>query len=745
MPASPATATPPPQRIRLAVTGMTCAACAARVERTINRLDGVTASVNFATGVATVDAPSDIDPDMVCEKIIHTGYGAEAVSELAPIDTAPEDRITADLFRRLVVALVLFFPLSDLSIMFATVPSTRITGWQVILVVLAAPVVMWSAAPLHRRAIAGLGSGATSMETLVSIGITAATLWSLVTLFARPAPPARHGVWAAILGADSIYLEVAGGVTVFVLAGRYFEAKARRRAGGALRALAELGARDVTILTRDDREMVVPVEQLTVGRRFVVRPGETIAADGRILEGAASVDAGAMTGESVPVEAAPGTDVIGGTVSLTGRLIVEATAVGTDTRLAGMIRLVEQAQAEKAGLQRLADRIAGVFVPVVLALAALTLGGWLLGGAGTDKAVGAAVAVLVIACPCALGLATPTALMVASGRGAQLGIFLKGQQALDTSRTIDTVIFDKTGTVTAGAMTVVAMHTAEPVAEICRLAGAVESASEHAVAAAITGHARDRVAELPPVTDFAALPGLGARGTVDGHEVLIGAPALIQARAVAVPDALRAALEREQHLGRTTVYICRDRRALAVVAVSDTVRPGAAEAVARLHRLGLRTLLLTGDNAGAAAAVATEIGITEVISETLPQDKVSAVRRLQAQGRRVAMVGDGINDGPALATADLGLAVGRGTDVAIGAADIILVREDPGAVPDAIELARATVRTIRGNMVWAFGYNLAALPLAIAGLLNPLLAGAAMAFSSFFVVWNSLRLRDFRP
>ncbi len=791
-------------RLRLAVSGMSCAACSSRVERTLNRFDGVTASVNFATGVATVDAPPQLDPNVLCEKVTDIGFGATPVEGTATLlDTGPEDRIAADLFRRLVVALLLFFPLADLSIMFATVPSTRITGWQFILLALALPIVVWSAAPLHRKALAGLRTGSTSMETLVSIGITAATVWSVVTLFGRPAPErGGHGVWAAILGADSIYLEVAGGVTVFVLAGRYFEAKARRRAGGALRALAALGAKDVTVLSGDGSEITVPVEELTEGRRFMVRPGETVATDGLVVEGHSSIDASAMTGESVPVEVGPGMAVTGGTMSLTGRLIVEAGAVGADTRLAAMIRLVEEAQAGKASLQRLADRIAGVFVPVVLGIAAVTLAAWLISGAGIDKAVGAGLAVLVIACPCALGLATPAALMVAAGRGAQLGVFIKGQQALETSRTIDTVVFDKTGTLTEGVMTVVAAHTTAPYSagEIAPLAGGLESASEHAVAAAITAWARrevakpsddgssapgtevaepelaervagmpggdgssvpgvvvsDRVAlrasgdrgeaggELVEVSDFQALPGLGARGSVGGHVALIGRSALIESEGVRVPEDLRRALVREQRHGRTAVYFCLDGQAVAVFAVADTVRPTAGAAVARLHGLGLRTLLLTGDNARAAQAIADEVGIDEVIAEVMPEGKVDVIRQLQRQGHRVAMVGDGINDGPALVAADLGLAIGRGTDVAIGAADIILVREELGAVPDAIELAHATLRTIRGNMMWAFGYNVAAIPVAVAGLLNPLIAGAAMAFSSFFVVWNSLRLREFR-
>lgn len=790
-------------RVRLAVTGMSCASCSARVERALNRMDGVTAAVNVATGVATVDAPDGIGANDLCDTVIAAGYGATEITGRGPmVDTGPEDRASADLFRRLMVALLLFFPLADLSIMFAVEPSTRITGWQWILLGLALPIVVWAAAPLHKRALAGLRTGATSMDTLVSIGITSATLWSIVTLFFRDRDPEPvHGVWNAILHADSIYLEVAGGVTVFVLAGRYFEAKAKRRAGGALRALAALGAKDVTVLTRDGSEITIPIDELTEGTRFLVRPGETIATDGLVVEGHSSVDASAMTGESIPVEAVPGTAVTGGTVSLTGRLVVEAAAVGADTRLAGMIRLVEEAQAGKAALQRLADRISGVFVPVVLALAALTFTGWMISGAGLDAAIGAGLAVLVIACPCALGLATPTALMVASGRGAQLGIFIKGHDALEASRTVDTVVFDKTGTVTEGAMTVAAVHIleGEDRAEIIRLAAGLEAASEHAVAAAITAYGRTagrsvvtspavsavrdahtadpssavdisvspgagvrsrelpaaegsslpseasaRSRELPTVEDFTALPGLGARGTVAGRTALIGRPTLLSDAGVSVSSGLQRMLEREQKFGRTAVYFAVDGRAVAVIAVADTARPSAAAAIERLHGLGLRTLLVTGDNAFAAQAIADEIGISEVIAEVLPEGKVEVLRSLREQGRRVAMVGDGINDGPALATADLGLAIGRGTDVAIGAADMILVRDDLAAVPDAIELAQATLRTIRGNMVWAFGYNVAAIPVAMAGLLNPLLAGAAMAFSSLFVVWNSLRLRGFR-
>ncbi|QIS11733.1 heavy metal translocating P-type ATPase [Nocardia arthritidis] len=739
---------PEPTRISLAVSGMTCAACANRVERKLNRVDGVTASVNYATGVATIDAPNDLTAEELCAQVVAAGYGAEPVSP----DTgsfgsaAPEDAAVRDLFRRLVVALVLFFPLADLSVMFATVPATRITGWQPILTALALPVVLWAAAPFHRKAFAGAKNLAASMDTLVSVGVLSATLLSLNTLFLQPdrAATGSDGVWAAIWHSDSIYLEVAAGVTTFVLAGRYFEAKAKRSAGSALRALAALGAREVTVLTRDDREMRVPIGELVEGQRFVVRPGETVAADGLVRSGESSIDASAMTGESLPVDVGPGMEVIGGTTALTGRLIVEAAAVGADTKLSGMIRLVEQAQTGKARMQRVADRVSAVFVPFVFAVAATTFGVWLAVGSGADRAASAALAVLVVACPCALGLAIPTALMVASGRGAQLGIFIKGHQALEATRDVDTVVLDKTGTVTEGAMSLVAVTVAESFGEdeVLRLAGAVEAASEHAVAVAVAGYARERLGELPAAESFKALPGLGARGMVDGREVIVGRTRLFDE--IAVPQEMNRAVRQQERAGRTAVLVVVDGAVAAVLAVADTVKPSARDAVARLHALGLRTMMFTGDNAYAAQSVADEIGVTEVVAELLPEGKVELIARMQEQGRRVVMVGDGINDGAALATADLGMAIGAGTDVAIAAADVILVREDLGAVADAIELAHATLRTIKGNLVWAFGYNVIAIPVAALGWLNPLIAGAAMAFSSFFVVSNSLRLRRVR-
>ncbi|MFE9580697.1 heavy metal translocating P-type ATPase [Nocardia sp. NPDC006044] len=738
-----------PKRISLAVTGMSCAACSTRVERKLNKIDGVTASVNYATGVATIDAVGEITAEQLCAEVDATGFGASPMTDRTePVGSAPEDAAVRDLLRRLVVALMAFFPLADLSVMFATIPSTRFTGWQLVLTVLALPVVVWSAAPFHRKAFANAKARAASMDTLVSVGVLTATLWSLDTMFLHPnrSGPAPDGVWAAIWASDAIYLEVAAGVTAFVLAGRYFEAKAKRSAGSALRALAALGAREVTVLTRDDREMRVPIGELVEGQRFVVRPGETIATDGLVVSGESSVDASAMTGESIPVDVHAGRSVIGGTTALTGRLIVEAAAVGADTKLSGMIRLVEQAQTGKARMQRVADRVSAVFVPFVFLITAATFVTWLITGSGAGRAGAAALAVLVVACPCALGLAIPTALMVASGRGAQLGIFIKGHQTLEATRDVDTVVLDKTGTVTNGAMSVVAVieHESFDTAAVLRLAGAVEAASEHAVAAAITRHARDLIGTLPAVESFEALPGLGARGVVDGHRVLVGRSRLFDDQGIGIPPETNRAVRQQERSGRTVVLVAVDGTVVAVIAVADTVKETAAAAIARLHRLGLRVMMFTGDNAYAAQSVADEIGIDEVVAELLPEGKVELIARMQEQGRRVVMVGDGINDGAALATADLGMAIGAGTDVAIAAADVILVREDLGAVADAIELAHATLRTIKGNLVWAFGYNVVAIPVAALGLLNPLIAGAAMAFSSFFVVSNSLRLRRVR-
>ena len=731
---------PPVRRVELDVSGMTCAACAARVENRLNKLDGVHASVNYATRVATVDASDAVSFDELCDVVQRAGYAAGPRAAGTDLGPDPDEATARSLLLRLAVAAVLFVPLSHLSVMFAVLPSTRFAGWQWLLTGLALPIVTWAAWPFHRVALRNARHRVASMETLISVGITAATLWSLATIFVSHPQRQTRGVWQALMSSDAIYLEVAAGVTVFVLAGRYFEARAKSKAGSALRALAALSAKSVTVLLADGSEMVLPAEELKEQQRFVVRPGEIIAADGLVVEGGAAVDMSAMTGESKPARAEPGASVIGGTVVLDGRLVVEAAAVGSDTHFAGMVRLVEEAQAQKADAQRLADRIAGVFVPAVFVIAALTAGGWLLAGAGADKAFSAALAVLVIACPCALGLATPTAMMVASGRGAQLGIFLKGYRALEAIRSIDTVVFDKTGTLTTGHLAVTAVTAADGWRsdEVLALAAAVESGSEHAIATAILA----ATGEPDPVADFRALPGRGVSGMVGSRRVDVGRPSWIGLDRV-VPESVAAARRTGESDGQTVVFVAVDGVVCGSVAVADAVKGSAAAAVAALHERGLRTVLLTGDNPTAAAEVAAQVGIDDVIAEVLPEGKVDVIEQLRDRGRVVAMVGDGINDGPALVTADLGLAIGRGTDVAIAAADVILVRDDLRSVPQALDLARATMRTIRTNLVWAFGYNVAAIPIAAAGLLNPLIAGAAMAFSSFFVVSNSLRLRNF--
>lgn len=729
------------RRVQLDVSGMFCGACAVRVQKRLNKLDGVRASVNYATRVATVDAPEDVAADELCEVVRRAGYEAEPRTTSPGDDRPdPDEAAARSLLLRLAVAAILFVPLAHLSVMFAVLPSTRFTGWQWVITALALPIVTWAAWPFHRVALRNARLRVTSMETLISVGVTAATVWSLATIFASHPPRETSGVWQALMQSDSIYLEVAAGVTVFVLAGRYFEARAKSKAGSALRALAALSAKTVSVVLPDGTEMVLPTDQLAEEQRFVVRPGETIAADGLVIDGSAAIDMSAMTGEARPIRAHPGDRVVGGTVVLDGRLIVEAAAVGADTQFAGMVRLVEEAQSQKADAQRLADRISGIFVPAVFAIAALTAIGWLVAGSGADRAFSAALAVLVIACPCALGLATPTAMMVASGRGAQLGIFLKGYRALEAIRAVDTVVFDKTGTLTTGHLAVTAV-TAAPgwdAAEALALAAAVESGSEHAIGTAILAGTDER----RPVEEFRAFAGKGVAAVVEQQRVAIGRPKWIS-EGRSVPACVEAARRGGESRGDTVVLVSVDDAVCAAIAVADAVKDSAADAVAALHQRGLRTMLLTGDNAAAAAEVAAAVGIDEVIAEVLPEGKVDIVEQLREQGRVVAMVGDGINDGPALASADLGLAIGRGTDVAIAAADIILVRDDLQIVPQALDLARATLRTIRVNLVWAFGYNVAAIPIAAVGLLNPLIAGAAMAFSSFFVVSNSLRLRSF--
>ena len=740
------------REVELSVRGMTCAACAARVEKNLNAMAGVAASVNFATEKAAVTVPASVPVERLIEKIEQAGYGAVVVTagggdSAEAAGGGPDAARVAYFRRRLIVALIFFVPLSDLSVLLSLFPAYRFPGWQWVLIALAAPVAGWAAWPFHRAALKNARHGSCSMDTLVSLGITAACGWSVYAMFFLDPGEAHVSAMSLLLHASGggIYLEVAASVTTFLLAGRWYEARARRQATDAMRELAGAGAKDACVLADDGSERRIPIAGLGAGQRFVVRPGETIAADGEVLFGQSTVDRSMMTGEPVPADAAEGDSVTAGTVVVGGRLIVRAVRVGNDTQLAHLVALVEQAQAQKAAVQRLADRICGVFVPAVLAFAGLTLAGWLLAGSPVQHAFSCALAVLIIACPCALGLATPAALVAACGRGAQLGIFIKGYQALESSRSVDTVVLDKTGTVTSGVMRVTGVQPAAGASRdvLLRRAGAVEQASEHAVAAAISAAARAELGSLPLAGGFAALPGLGARGVVDGQEVIVGRERLFRDRQIAVPATLAAQCAEWERAGSTTVLAGWDGEVFGAVAVADTVKPSAAAAVTALRALGLRPVLLTGDSEAAARAVAAETGIDEVIAGALPDDKVTVIKDLRARGRSVAMVGDGVNDGPALAAASLGLAMGSGTDVAICAADLILLRDDLGVVPDAIRLARATFRTIRRNLAWAFGYNIAAIPLAAAGFLNPLIAGAAMAASSAFVVGNSLRLQRF--
>ncbi|WP_106401227.1 heavy metal translocating P-type ATPase [Actinocorallia populi] len=736
-----------PGQIELAIGGMTCASCAARIERKLNKIEGVTATVNYATEKAKVAYPQGVTVEELIASVEKAGYTAEPPAPPAAESGSgrEEDDGLSPLRQRLLTSLVLAVPV----IAMAMVPALQFDNWQWLSLTLAAPVVVYGGWPFHKAAWTNLRHGAATMDTLVSVGTLAAFGWSLWALFFGTAgqPGMRHGFEFSMTRGDgsmNIYLEAAAGVIAFILAGRYFEARSKRRAGAALKALLELGAKDVAVL-RDGREERIPVERLAAGDLFVVRPGEKIATDGVVEEGSSAVDASLLTGESVPVEVGPGDAVAGATVNAGGRLVVRATRVGADTQLAQMARLVEEAQTGKAEVQRLADRISGVFVPIVITLAVATLGFWLGSGAGGAAAFTAAVAVLIIACPCALGLATPTALMVGTGRGAQLGILIKGPEVLESTRGIDTIVLDKTGTVTTGRMALVDVVTAEGVAadEVLRLAGALEDASEHPIAQAIARGAVERVGTLGTVEDFANVEGLGVQGIVDGRGVLVGRPQLLAEWAQHLTPELERAMAQAQALGRTAVAVGWDGEARAVITVADQVKPTSAEAVTRFRELGLRPVLLTGDNETVARTVAEAVGITEVIAEVLPADKVDVVKRLQAEGRTVAMVGDGVNDAAALAQADLGLAMGTGTDAAIEASDLTLVRGDLRAAADAIRLSRRTLATIKGNLFWAFAYNVAALPLAATGLLNPMIAGAAMAFSSVFVVGNSLRLRRF--
>ena len=732
----------------LVVGGMTCGSCAARIERRLNRLDGVAATVNYATGRAYFASLGGRDPGELIGVIESTGYTAELPAPPAPDGAPPADPETRALARRLAVCL----PLAAAVIVLSMAPAAQFTGWQWVSLALATPVAVWGAWPLHRAAWYGLGHGAATMDTLVSVGVAASFGWSVYALlFGGAGMTGMRMSFAFTFGQASgqtLYLEAAAGVTTAVLAGRYLEARARVRSSSALSALAALGAKTVAVL-RDGVEQRVPADSLAVGDLFVVRPGEKIATDGVVAEGSSAVDASVVTGESMPCEVGPGDEVTGATVNMSGRLVVRATRVGSETLLAQITRLVSQAQATKASAQRLADRIAAVFVPCVIALSVATLGFWLGTGLPAAAAWSAAVAVLVVACPCALGLATPTALLAAVGRGAELGILVKSAQALESAGRVRAVVLDKTGTLTTGVMTVhgvVTVDSAED--EVLRLAGAVEDASEHPIGQAVARFAAERLGSLPSVTSFASLPGAGVRGTVDGRVVSVGSLRLFGELSLSVPAPLREAAEAAEEAGRTAVLAGWDGQARATFVVADQLKPHADAAVAWVRDLGLRPVLLTGDNPRAALAVADQLGIpaADVFAGVRPEGKVEVIRRLQSDGVPVAFVGDGVNDAAALAQADLGMAIGaiwNGTDAAIGAADLTLVSDDPLSIVSAIKLARATMAVIRANLAWASGYNLIAIPLAALGYLNPLFAGIAMSASSLFVVANSLRLRRF--
>jgi Cu+-exporting ATPase len=738
------------REVELEIEGMTCTSCAARIEKRLNRLDGVTASVNYVTEKAKVSLPTTVSTDELVAAVAAVGYTARVPQVEAP-DTAADshDDPSRALRQRLLISGLLALPVVALSM----IPALQFDAWQWLSFALAAPVVTWGAWPFHKATWANLRHGTATMDTLISVGTVAAFGWSVYALFFGDAgdPTFRHGFSLGPergMGASQIDLEVSAGVIVFILAGRYFEARAKRRSGAALRALIQLGAKEVALI-RDGVEVLVPIEQLSPGDRFVVRPGEKIATDGIIEDGLSAIDASLLTGEAVPVEVGPGDNVTGATVNVGGRIVVRATRVGSDTALAQIARLVENAQTGKAQIQRLADRVSAVFVPVVIALSVATLGFWLTAASNNaaTTAFTAAVAVLIIACPCALGLATPTALMVGTGRGAQLGILIKGPEVLESTRRIDTVVLDKTGTVTSGEMHVVDVVTTgdTSVDEALVLAASIEDASQHPIAKSIALGARSRGLSLRAVESFTNTNGLGVYGVVDGHAIVVGRERLLADWAMHPDDTLRAARDAAEAIGHTAVFVGWDGVMRALVVVADTVKSTSAEAVAAMRALGLHPVLLTGDNRRVAHAVAATVGIDEVIAEVLPADKVDVIRRLQGEGRVVAMVGDGVNDAAALAQADLGLAMGTGADVAIEASDLTLVRGDLRAAVDAIRLARRTLATIKGNLFWAFAYNLAALPLAAAGLLNPMLAGGAMALSSVFVVSNSLRLRRFQP
>ena len=738
--------------VELEIGGMTCASCAMRIEKKLNKLEGVVATVNYATEKAKVTVPDGYDPAVLIAEVEKTGYSAvlpapkgRSTDATAAGDAGDEDPELRSLRHRLIGAIVLTVPV----IAMAMIPALQFTYWQWASLALAAPVILWAAWPFHKAAWTNLTHGTATMDTLISMGTSAAFLWSLYALFFGTAgtPGMTHPFEFALApsdGAANIYLEVGAGVTMFILAGRYFEKRSKKQAGAALRALLELGAKEVAVL-RGGVETKIPVEDLQVGDEFIVRPGEKIATDGVVVSGTSAVDASMLTGEAVPVEVAAGDAVTGATTNVGGRLVIRATRIGSDTQLAQMAQLVEDAQTGKAEVQRLADRISGVFVPIVIVIAFVTLGGWLGAGFPVTAAFTAAVAVLVIACPCALGLATPTALLVGTGRGAQVGVLIRGPEVLESTRKVDTVVLDKTGTVTTGKMTLVDVFVEDGIdrAELLRLAGALEDASEHPIAQAIAKGATQEVGSLPTPEDFTNIEGKGVQGIVDGHAVLVGRDSLLAEWSQQLSPELASMKARAESEGKTVVAAGWDGQARGILVVADTVKPSSAEAIAQFKAIGLTPILLTGDNEAVARQIAAEVGITEVIAEVLPQDKVDVITRLQREGKVVAMIGDGVNDAPALAQADLGLAMGTGADVAIEASDITLVRGDLRSAVDAIRLSRRTLGTIKTNLFWAFAYNVAAIPVAALGMLNPMLAGAAMALSSVFVVGNSLRLRGF--
>ncbi len=738
--------------IELEIRGMTCSSCAARIEKNLNRIDGVEASVNYATEKAKVVASGDVDVAELIAQVEETGYqaaeplhhgGAHDHGGLAGEET---DHELDELRQRLIGSIVLAIPV----ILMSMVEAFQFEYWQWASLTLAAPVVVWAAWPFHRATWQNLRHGAATMDTLATMGISAAFIWSLYALFLGTAgePGMTHPFEISISptdGADNIYLEVAAGVTMFLIAGRYFELSSKRRASSAMRALLEMGASEATLLV-DGVESTVPIERLQAGDEFVVRPGEKVATDGEVVSGHSAIDQSMLTGESIPVEVGPGDRVTGATVNAGGRLVVRATRVGSETQLARMARMVEDAQSGKAPVQRLADRISGVFVPIVICIAVATLGAWLGAGFPAEAAFTAAVAVLIIACPCALGLATPTALLVGTGRGARIGVLIKGPEILESTRRVDTIVLDKTGTVTAGQMDLTAVHAVEGTdrEELLKLAGALESFSEHPIARAVADAASEEFGDLPSPEEFQSIEGKGIQGLVNGHAMLVGRASLIEEWSQDIPTELETVRKRSESEGATVVVVSWDGMVRGLLVVSDTVKTTSPEAITQLRGLGLEPVLLTGDNRAAADKVASVVGVDRVVAEVLPDEKVDVVNGLQAEGRKVAMVGDGVNDAPALAQADLGLAMGTGTDVAIEAADITLVRGDLRSAADAIRLSRRTLGTIKVNLFWAFAYNVAAIPLAAFGLLNPMLAGAAMAVSSVFVVGNSLRLRTFK-